>query len=150
MRRARPRDAATVARHRFPTFPPTAPALDTYAAWVADALAREVYLGWLAEQEGVILAGVGLTLLEWGPTHDDPNPWRARLVNIFTEPASRRQGLARALTAHALGEAEARGLRSVSLAATREARALYEAFGFEPSPAQMRRKPGSQRRQPPG
>lgn len=117
---------------------------------MADALAREVYLGWLAEQEGVILAGVGLTLLEWGPTHDDPNPWSARLINVFTEPAYRRQGLARALTAHTLGEAEARGVRSVSLTATREARALYEAFGFEPSPAEMRRKPGGQGQRPPG
>lgn len=54
--------------------PPSAPALDTYAAWVAEAITREVYLGWLAEQEGVILAGVGLPLLEWGPTHDDPIP----------------------------------------------------------------------------
>lgn len=140
IRRAQPEDALTVAHHRYPTLPPAAPALDTYAAWVAGAISREVYLGWLAEHGGVILAGVGLTLLEWGPTQDDLEPWRARLVNVFTEPGHRRQGLARVLTAHALREAEARGLRSLHLAATREARTLYEAFGFEPYPSEMRRR----------
>lgn len=140
LRPAQPSDAATIAQHRYPALQVSDPALDVYAAWVSGAIRREVYLGWLIDQSGTVLAGAGLTLLEWGPTRDNANPWRARLVNVYTAPQARRQGWARALALRALEEAQARGL-AVGLATTAEARALYVSLGFVPSLAEMRRSP---------
>ena len=137
LRPALPSDAATIAYHRHPDGADE-PHRATYAAWVAGAIGRGQYLGWFLELGGAVLAGAGLTLLEWGPARDSANPWRARLSNVFTEPAWRRQGLARQLVAHCLAEAQARGLEHLNLSTTLDARGLYEAFGFRMAENEMR------------
>lgn len=130
-------DSAIIARHRFPDVDADHPALASYAAWVEQALTRSLYCGWLVEQQGEVVAGAGLTLLEWGPTRDDPNPLRGRVVNVYTAPLWRRQGFARALVEHALGEAKVLGVRTVTLGATDMARPLYEALGFQANGHEM-------------
>jgi GNAT superfamily N-acetyltransferase len=113
-------------------------AVAIYAAWLEEALTRGIYLGWVYELEGQIIAGVGLTLLEWGPTRDDPNPTCARLVNLYTALEHRKCGLARSLVAQALAEAEARGICTVRLSTTDAARRLYASFGFVERTNEMR------------
>jgi len=110
LRRAHQGDALTVAGHRYPGAEPHGEAVRAYAAWVAGALARGSYLGWLVEVESVVVAGAGLVLLEWGPTREDPSPLRGRVVNVYTDPAWRRRGLAALLLERCLREAEASGV----------------------------------------
>ncbi|MDO4262627.1 MAG: GNAT family N-acetyltransferase [Deinococcus sp.] len=86
------------------------------------------------------MGGAGLTLLDWGLTRDDPQPWRGRVVNVWTHPAQRRQGVARQLVTHALAAAAARGVRVLSLGTTPAGRPLYEALGFEEASAEMVRR----------
>lgn len=134
---ARPADAPTIGRHRYPD------QVDVeerpgYAAWVADALERGVYAGFLAvTDEGEVVAGAGLTLLEWGPAQGDPQPWRARIVNVWTQPSFRRGGLARELVARCLGAARERGIIHFSLGTSEMARPLYESLGFRASGTEM-------------
>jgi len=113
--------------------------VDVYARWVEDALQRGVYLGWVAEVGGAVIGGAGLTLLEWGPTRTDPNPLRARVVNVFTEPAWRGRGVAGSLLARCLAEAETRNIGVLSLSAAPEVRPLYEKLGFVVSTTEMTR-----------
>ncbi|AFZ65785.1 GNAT family N-acetyltransferase [Deinococcus peraridilitoris] len=138
VRRAEPDDAPIIARHRYEADGPQA---SPYEAWVHSALERGLYLGWLAETEGKgnVIGGAGLTLLEWGPTRLSANPWRARVVNVFTEPDWRRLGLGRQLLKLCLTEADDRGIREVSLGATLLGRALYEQLGFRLAESEMRR-----------
>jgi len=139
LRRAHQGDALTVAGHRYPGAEPHGEAVRAYAAWVAGAVARGSYLGWLAEVESVVVAGAGLVLLEWGPTRTDPSPLRGRVVNVYTDPAWRRRGLATALLERCLREAEALGIGVLGLGTTPQARALYERFGFKASTTEMYR-----------
>ncbi|GBF04669.1 acetyltransferase, N-acetylglutamate synthase [Deinococcus aerius] len=134
LRPATPQDAATVAAHRSPERAGGQPPHTTSAAWVEDALTRGVDLGWLAEHDGKVIGGAGLILLEWGPTRDDPSPLRARVRGVFTVPEWRRRGVARALLDHALDTAKARGLHTLSLGTTDQARTLSQALGFQASP----------------
>lgn len=142
VRPATAQDAPIIAGHRYPELGQDHPALPRYAAWVGDALTRGVYLGWLAERQGAVVGGAGLTLLEWGPTRDDPSPVRARVVNVFTAPEWRRQGVARTLLEEALRAAQMRGIRTLNLGTTEQARSLYEELGFSASPHEMLRRAG--------
>lgn len=135
-----PADALAASQHRYPDLPADHPAVAAYAAWLPGALERGLYLGWVAEQGGSVVAGAGLMLLEWRPPKDDPAPLRGRVVNVWTHPDWRRRGLARKLVTQALDAAEAQGIRVVSLSATEMSRPLYESLGFEAYPAEMLRR----------
>ncbi|HSB61454.1 MAG TPA: GNAT family N-acetyltransferase, partial [Vicinamibacteria bacterium] len=55
------------------------------------------------------------------------------VLNMYTEPAFRRQGLARQVLEEILAWCREQGLRSVFLHASRAGRPLYESLGFEPT-----------------
>ena len=101
--------------------------------WLEDS----TYRGWLVERDGVVVAGGGLVVSPWLPNAADPQARRATILNVYTEPAHRRQGLARALMETMLASCRAEGFRAVTLDASDDGRALYEAMGFRPT-AQMR------------
>lgn len=132
-------DRHTVARHRYPDLHETHPALANYAHWLTDALAQDVYRGWLYKQDEQAVAGIGLILLNWGPSKNDPSPMRARVVNVFTAPEVRRRGLARALLTHALDETHRLGIQTVNLGTSEMGRDLYKEFGFQFYPSEMLR-----------
>ena len=140
LRRTTSEDCLFVASHRYPDVLSSDDAVRHYADWVADAMKREVYLGWLAEVEGEVIAGLGITLLEWGPTRMDPQPLRARVVNVFTQLAYRGNGISSQLLQEALREVQRRGIRTLSLGTTDQARALYGRYGFQPYAAEMIRR----------
>ncbi|GGK30645.1 GNAT family N-acetyltransferase [Deinococcus malanensis] len=136
-RAAGPGNAWTIALHRYPEEADEAEC-PVYASWVARALERGVYLGFLAfTEEGGVVAGAGLTLLEWGPSRGDPQPYRARLVNVWTHPDWRRQGLAREAVTACLEAARQRGVTRLSLGTSVMARGLYARLGFEASATEM-------------
>jgi GNAT superfamily N-acetyltransferase len=100
-------------------------------------LAEGVYRGWLVEREGAVVAGAGLIASAWLPNAADPLSRRATILNVYTEPAHRRQGLARALMEGILDWCRDEGFRAVTLDASDDGRALYESMGFRPT-TQMR------------
>lgn len=75
-------DAHTLALHRYPA-EADAQERPVYAAWVETAMQRGNYLGFLLVMNGgIVISGAGLTLLEWGPTRGDPQPFRGRIVPV--------------------------------------------------------------------
>ena len=58
---------------------------------------------------------------------------RAHLMNVYTAPEARRQGIARQLVASLIEEARSRGVTEISLDATEAGRPLYESLGFHPN-----------------
>jgi len=97
-------------------------------------LANGSYRGWLVEHpaDGIV-AGGGLITLDFQANPQDPEPRRTWIVNMYTEPAHRRRGLARTLMETMLDWCRTSGMRSVSLHASDHGRALYERFGFRPT-----------------
>jgi GNAT superfamily N-acetyltransferase len=100
-------------------------------------LEEGVYRGFLVERDGAVVAGGGIIVSAWLPNAADPQARRATILNVYTEPEHRRQGLARALMEEMLGWCRDQGFRAVTLDASEDGRALYESMGFRPTP-QMR------------
>ena len=99
----------------------------------ARALADGTYRGWLAEDGGRVVAGGGIIMLPYHSSPRDPKPRRAWIVNMYTEPAHRRRGLARRLMDEMIRWCRGQRMTAVYLHASDEGRALYESLGFTPT-----------------
>lgn len=111
-----------------------------YAEWLGPRIEDGRYMGLLATHEGTVVGGAGVVLLDWGPTRANPGGVMGRVANVFTLPAVRHQGIARALVSAAMARCEAMGVREFNLGATPEGRELYRSLGFADYPAEMRRR----------
>ena len=100
----------------------------------ARGLADGSYRGWLAEEkDGRVVAGGGVIVLAFHSGPRDPTPQRAWIVNMYTEPEHRRQGLARRLMEKMIAWCRAQRMITVYLHASDEGRALYDSLGFTPT-----------------
>jgi ribosomal protein S18 acetylase RimI-like enzyme len=69
--------------------------------------------------------------MDFPPHWMDSGPVRAYLLNFYVDPAFRGRGYARELLETAVGDARRRGIKVVSLHASKFGRPLYESSGFE-------------------
>ena len=106
------------------------PMLANFIPWVRERIANGSYVGWLVDEEGRAVGGAGLWVMEWPPHFLDAEPRRAYLLNFYVAPEMRRRGLARQLLELAVAEAKARGIRVITLHASKFGRPVYEQFGF--------------------
>ena len=105
---------------------------------VARLLEQGNALAWLAEDAaGVPVATATLLVYPRLPTPADLRSAEGYLLGVYTVPAWRRRGLARALLAAAVAEAHRRGLARIRLHATEDGRPLYAALGFGGKPSAM-------------
>lgn len=135
---ATPDDAAAIALHRFDERPAPADAVAHYAAWLRPRIAGGWYLGRLAMVDDQLIGGAGAVLLDWGPRKDTGAAHLlARINNVFTEPAWRGRGVARALLRAVLADCRDRGIVYATLSATADGTALYRSLGFVTKPDEM-------------
>ncbi|PXX41458.1 GNAT family N-acetyltransferase [Undibacterium pigrum] len=130
-------DIAIITRHRFHREDEQQQDLDAYANWLAGTLAAGNYLGLLAQSGDTVVAGAGLSILDWGPIRGDTQGHRGRIVNVYTAPDWRRLGIARALVAGVLQLGKERGLKTFNLSASEQGQALYQDLGFVSYPTEM-------------
>src|SRR4051812_17040817 len=116
-----------------------AAALDArFRAWLAGTMAGGTYRAWLIETaEGEVAAGGGITVLPWPPGPQYAGDRLAFVYNVYTEPAHRRQGLARRLMDIIHLWCRENGITSVALNASRDGKPLYQAMGYAESPSPM-------------
>ena len=142
IRLATPEDAATIAGHRHRMFvdmgkydPRKLEAMaNAYRPWLESKMSAGEYLSWLAmASDGSVAAGLGLWLMDWPPHVIGSGLRRGNIINVYTEGAHRRQGLARLLMNAALDWCRANTVDVVILHASKEGRHLYESVGFEPT-----------------
>lgn len=105
----------------------------SFVPWARAKLADGSYVGWLTEEDGHVVAGAGMLLMDFPPHWMDPQPVRAYLLNVYVEPAFRKRGLARNLLEMAVNDALRRGIKVVSLHASKFGRPLYALNGFAPT-----------------
>jgi len=148
IREAGPDDLETILHHRRSMFRDmdegTAEELDRMVEvarpWTAQALVDGSYRHWLAiigsNGDGSyggtsrVAGGGGVLLSPWPANPKDPCVERAVILNVYTEPEFRRQGVARQVMQVILAWVKARGLRGVNLHASAEGHDLYAALGF--------------------
>jgi GNAT superfamily N-acetyltransferase len=149
IRRATAADADAIGEQRLRMFVdadvtfavPMETMVANFVEWLRPKLEDGSYVGWLAEQDGRLVAGAGLWVMEWPPHFMHADPRRAYLLNFYVAPEMRRQGLARKLLALAVEEAKARGIKVVTLHASKFGKPVYEQYGFKMSNEMMLRDP---------
>ena len=105
-----------------------------FRPWLRRKMEAGEYRAWLAVRtEGSVAAGLGLWLMDWPPHMVGPGSRRGNILNVYTEPDNRRQGLARRLMQVALEWCRENRIRAVILHSSNEGRPLYETLGFRPT-----------------
>lgn len=151
VRRATRADVPTLARHRAEMFRDIHGITDeqfeamveSSRRYFESALPSGEYRAWLAEpasSRGEVVAGAGLQLRSALPSirrrADGPEVAtgpQGMVLNVFTERAWRRRGLAKLVMEHVLAGAREAGVSTLVLHASSEGRPLYEALGFAPT-----------------
>ena len=102
-----------------------------FRLWLAQRLSDKSYFGYIVEDAGKPVAGIGLMLIDWppGPSHPTSDK-RGYVLNVFVEPSHRRRGLAERLMQMADAEFSRRGASYAVLHSTRMGRPLYERIGW--------------------
>jgi GNAT superfamily N-acetyltransferase len=115
-----------------------------FRPWLRQKMEAGEYLAWFAlAPDASIAAGLGLWLMDWPPHLVGAGRVRGNILNVYTEPEHRRQGLARALMQVALDWCAANRVDVVILHASEEGRALYESLGFEATNEMRLIRPGA-------
>jgi len=135
-------DAETIATHRRRMFfdmghrdeEQLNAMIAAFRPWLHQKMMSGEYLAWMAlGSDGVIVAGLGLWLMDWPPHLVSPGSPRGNILNVYTLPDFRRQGIARRLIEVALDWCRSNGIRNVILHASDEGKPLYRTMGFEPT-----------------
>lgn len=105
-----------------------------FLPWLRRKMEAGEYLHWFAvAADGSVAAGAGVWLMDWPANIVHTTPWRGNILNVYTEAAYRRRGLARQLMQVVLNWCRAEGVMVVSLHASAEGRLLYDSLGFQPT-----------------
>jgi GNAT superfamily N-acetyltransferase len=103
-----------------------------FLPWLRRKMDAGEYLTWFAvAPDGAIAAGAGLWLMDWPPHMVQGRPLRGNILNVYTEQAYRRRGLARRLMEVTLEWCRTNRIPIVILHASDEGRPLYESLGFK-------------------
>ena len=109
--------------------------VSTSREFLKRCLADNTYRGWFAvAAASKVVAGVGLWIMPWPARPDDPKQsHRAYLLNVYTSPDFRGQGLSRRLTEKAIEWCRQQGFATLWLHGSDFGRPLYESLGFQPT-----------------
>jgi ribosomal protein S18 acetylase RimI-like enzyme len=104
-----------------------------FRVWLRRKMEAGEYLAWFAiRDDGVVMAGAGLWLMDWLPHMIGDGRWRGNIVNVYTAKEFRRRGLARELMKVVMDWCEKNeDVGAVVLHASAQGKALYEGLGFE-------------------
>jgi ribosomal protein S18 acetylase RimI-like enzyme len=80
--------------------------------------------------DGSVAAGTGLWLMDWPPHMVGRGARRGNILNVYTEEAFRRRGLARELMQTVLNWCQENRVDTIILHASPAGRALYDSLGF--------------------
>jgi GNAT superfamily N-acetyltransferase len=105
----------------------------TSRPFIRAGLEDGTYRGWLADSPEGVLAGGGVVVMPYPSSPRDPDARRAYILNMYTEPAFRGKGLARAVITEMIRWCKAEGFAWVALHASKDGRHLYETLGFAPT-----------------
>ena len=101
------------------------------AVYLQKAIAEGSFRAWLACHDDRVVASGAVLVSPW-PAHPyDGECRRATILNVYTDPAYRRRGIARHLMVTIIEWCKREGFARVSLHASEAGRHLYQSLGFE-------------------
>ena len=95
-----------------------------------DALERDTHTAYLVFDDERFVGAGGVSYFKVMPTYHNKTGSKAYIMNMYTDPGYRRQGIAFETLRLLVEDAKERGIKAISLEATEAGRPLYEKFGF--------------------
>ena len=99
-------------------------------AYYKRALETGEHIAYLVYDNRTFLGAGGVSFYQVMPTYHNPTGKKAYIMNMYTKPEYRRQGIAFHTLDLLVEEAKARGIKAILLEATKMGRVLYEKYGF--------------------
>ncbi len=94
------------------------------------ALGDDTHVAYLVFDGERFVGAGGVSFYQVMPTFHNPSGWKAYIMNMYTDPEYRRQGIAYKMLDLLVDESKERGITAISLEATQAGRPLYEKYGF--------------------
>ena len=101
------------------------------------ALADGSHVAVLVKDGDNIIGAGGISYYEVMPTYHNPSGKKAYIMNMYTKPEYRRQGIDFKTLDILIKDARSRGITQISLEATEMGRPLYEKYGFSQMTSEM-------------
>ena len=95
-----------------------------------EALANGTHTAYLVFDEDIFVGAGGISYFQVMPTYHNPTGKKAYIMNMYTRPDYRRNGIAFKTRDLLVMDARAKGISAISLEATEMGRPLYERYGF--------------------
>jgi len=105
--------------------------------YITDKLPTDEYPVWLAEEGNKIVGISSLVFYHRPPTLLNGSSLYAHILNVYTLPEYRRQGIATALLKEIIEYVKSTPANRISLNASEEGRPVYERLGFQASDDEM-------------
>lgn len=108
--------------------------------YFAETLPADVFVAFVAEAEGQIVATSGISFVSRPPGGSSFSRSEGYVTNVYTIPAWRGRGVATALLNATVEYAQHQGARLVYLHTSDAGRSVYERLGFAQYPRYMERR----------
>lgn len=99
-------------------------------AYYRRALETGEHVAYLVYDSGKFIGAGGVSFYQVMPTYHNPSGKKAYIMNMYTAPEYRRQGIAFHTLDLLVKDAKEQGVSSIALEATDMGRPLYEKYGF--------------------
>lgn len=99
-------------------------------AYYKRALETGEHIAYLVYDAGGFAGAGGVSFYQVMPTYHNPTGKKAYIMNMYTAPEYRRQGIAIHTLDLLVREAKEQGVSQIALEATEMGRPLYEKYGF--------------------
>lgn len=95
-----------------------------------EALCDGTHTAYLVFDGNKVIGTGGVSFFRVMPTFHNPSGCKAYIMNMYTDPAYRRKGIARKTLDFLVADIRKRGISAVSLEAAQMGKPLYEQYGF--------------------
>lgn len=99
-------------------------------AYYKKALENGEHIAYLVYDNGKFIGAGGISFYQVMPTYHNPTGKKAYIMNMYTAPEYRRQGIALHTLDLLVKEAKEQGVLQIALEATDIGRSLYKRYGF--------------------
>ena len=99
-------------------------------AYYRRALENGEHIAYLVYDKGIFIGAGGVSFYQVMPTYHNPTGKKAYIMNMYTAPAYRREGIALPTLELLVKKAKKQGVSQIALEATAMGRPLYERYGF--------------------
>lgn len=95
-----------------------------------NSLKNDTHLAYLIFDDETFVGAGGISYFQVMPTYHNPTGKKAYIMNMYTKPDYRRQGIAFKTLDLLVADAKEKGITNISLEATDMGKPLYAKYGF--------------------